>query len=168
MKTHPGFFKSVIATGLFTSAIALASAAPDCLDSQGQALKIDDAQVLVWKQTTPNQTLKRAHVSGPVTALYPDHSGHNHFEIKIGSNAGETLEVVYNISFGQLTGLKIGDEVEACGDYITSNAPTSQYPASPDNAIIHWIHRNPSGRGHASGFTLVNGILFGQGNGTGG
>lgn len=145
---------------------ANAAAIPDCLSSDG-AIPIDNQHVLDMKTSTPNQYLARAHVSGTIENIYADEHGHNHFEIRIGSADTDTLEIVYNISFGQLPALRDGMTVEACGDYITSDAPTSQYPVSPDNAIMHWVHRNPKGRGHASGFLVIDGALYGQGNGSG-
>jgi len=138
-----------------------------CPDNNGNNIPINNSQVLQWKTSTHNQFLARAHVKGVVMDVYPDHSGHNHFAIDLDSNPNDGLEVVYNISFGDIPGVNVGDMVEACGDYITSDEATSQYPASPMGAIIHWIHRNPSGQGHPSGFLIINGQLYGQGNGEG-
>ncbi len=153
---------------LVSPALASTPPVPACL-GHGQLIEVDDAQVVQWKATTPNQTLKRAHVDGTLTRLYPNHSGHAHFEIQVGPASTDTLEVVYNVSFGALPALHVGMRVEACGDYITSNAATSRYPASPDGAIIHWIHRNPSGQGHDSGFLILDGALFGtSASGSGG
>ena len=149
-------FFAITATG----SIALAGS-PDCLD-QGKPISIDDQQVLTWKTTTANQFLARGHVLGKIKALYPDHSGHNHFAIQIGPLETDLLEVVYNISFASLPQLSEGMTVEACGDYITSNAPAAGYPASPDGAIIHWLHRNPSGHGHDAGFVAIDGIVYGD------
>ena len=156
---------SALASG---SSYASVSPAPACLGSGGQEIPSDDSVVMQWKSTTPNQTLKRAHVTGVLTAVYPDRNGHNHFSIRIGTTSSDTLEVVYSQSFGALTQVHVGMAVEACGDYITSNAATAQYPASPDGAIIHWIHKNPSGHGHPSGFLMLDGQVFGQGAGQGG
>lgn len=114
------------------------------------------------KQSTPNQYLARAHVEGVVRQIYPEKNGHTHFEIALGPNPGDTLEVIYNSSFGSLPELDVGLKVEACGDYITSYASTHMYPASPDGAIIHWVHGNPSGHGHPSGFLVIEGVLYGQ------
>ena len=156
----------IFACSLFSSLICLSAGAagfaPPCLDNRGQLIGVDDPQVLIWKRSTPNQTLERAHVSGVVTAVFPDRNGHNHFQIQIGPNSSDVLEVVYSQSFGPLPPVRIGMSAEACGDYITSDAPTAQYPASPDGAIIHWIHRNPSRHGHPPGFLTLNGQVFGQ------
>ncbi len=144
--------------------ISWADAVPACL-SKGVNLQINNAQVIQWKSSTQNQFLARAHVKGSLTRIYPDHSGHHHFEIQLDNNAQDTLEVVYNEGFGATPAVRVGDMVEACGDYITSDAPTSQYPASPDGAIIHWIHNSPNPASHPSGFLMINGVLYGQGPG---
>ncbi|MGK5090317.1 DUF3465 domain-containing protein [Bdellovibrionota bacterium FG-2] len=142
----------------------IADAIPNCM-SGTKVLENNNEQVLIWKSNTANQFLARAHVAGPITRLFADKNGHNHFEIQLGTGTDETLEVIYNKSFGTLPKLHLGMEVEACGDYITSTAQAGSYPPSPDGAIIHWIHRNPSGHGHDSGYLAIDGTLYGQGNG---
>lgn len=141
--------------------------APNCLGSQGQSLPEMDAQVILWKTTTPNQFLARAHIVGAISDIYPDHNGHTHFAVIFNARPQDNLEIVYNQSFGMLPHLAVGMTVEACGDYITSDAPTTQYPASPAGAILHWIHRNPKGAGHPSGYLMINGSVYGQGSGSG-
>ena len=150
---------------LIHSSLALTTVFPNCLDASGNTIGINNTQVEQWKTTTQNQFLSRAHVEGVVMDIYPDHSGHNHFSIALDNNPNEGLEVVYNSSFGALPAIKIGMKVEACGDYITSNAPTDQYPASPVGAIIHYIHKNSNPKGHKSGYLAIDGQLYGQGSG---
>jgi hypothetical protein len=133
----------------------------DCLD-HGRSIPVDNAQVLNWKKTTPNQFLARGHVNGRVTRVFPDRSGHDHFEISLGDGSKDNLEVIYNKEFGDLPQIQAGMNVEACGDYITSIAQAGPYPPSPSGAIIHWVHLNPSGRGHDSGFLIIDGVLYGQ------
>ncbi len=142
-----------------TTGVSAGHATPECRDHQ-TVLPVDNAEVIHWKSTTPNQTLERAHVSGTIDRIYSKENGHEHFEIQIGPGSSDTIEVVYNISFGSLPELQVGMTVEACGDYITSNQATSQYPASPSGAIIHWIHRSNSKK-HDSGFLLINNVLYG-------
>jgi hypothetical protein len=144
-----------------------ANSAPPCFGNGNQELPIIDGQVVQWEHTTPNQFLARAHVAGPIVQTYPDQNGHTHFEIRIGNGPDDLLEVIYNQSFGPTPEPRIGMSVEACGDYITSDAPSGPYPASPAGAIIHWIHANPSGRGHAPGYLIMDGQLCGQGHGEG-
>ena len=156
----------LVLSGLVFSSFALADVIPECM-SHGTAIPVDNQQVITWEKSTANAFLARGHVSGTIDQLFPDRNGHNHFEITIGPNPTDKLEVVYSIAFGPLQPLAVGMTVEACGDYITSTAQTGSYPPSPSGAIIHWIHRNPSGHGHDSGFIVVNGTLGGQGNGQG-
>ncbi len=156
---------------VFTSlALVLTATASDAIPAciaVGRNLGVNNSQVSGWKRTTKNQFLARAHVHGRLTKVYPVKNGHDHFEIEFDGATRDVLEVVYSLDFGNLPKLALGMEVEACGDYITSNAATNQYPPSPDGAIIHWIHRNPSGKGHDSGYLVLDGRLFGQGSGQG-
>ena len=132
-----------------------------CLDEKGAVLPVNNDEVLTWKAKTPNQWLSRGHVTGILTKVYPDRNGHKHFQIQIGHLESETLEVVYNDSFGHMPELKEGMSVEACGDYITSNAPTTKYPEhSPDDAIIHWVHKSTS-KNHYNGYVILDTKLYG-------
>jgi hypothetical protein len=165
MKTKQLFVSVMMGLGLLMSAASFA-ATPECVDDQGNLLPLNDAQAIAYKTNTPNGSTSRVHVSGPITQVYAIESGHNHFEISLGNASGDTLEVVYNISFGALPALKTGMKVEVCGDFINSYAPENGYQASPDGTIVHWIHKTDS-KNHPAGFTIVNGVLYGQGNGSG-
>ena len=145
----------------FTSTFA--ESLPHCLSQDGNELPIDNNSVLNLEHTTQNQYKTQSHVAGVVSDVYPDHSGHQHFAIKFNGNEGQ-IEVIYNTVFGSLPAIRIGMPIEACGEYITSNAATSQYPASSNGAIIHWVHINPNqGKdSHPSGFLVVNNTLCGQ------
>ncbi|MEK6705358.1 MAG: DUF3465 domain-containing protein [Bdellovibrionota bacterium] len=128
----------------------------------GQNLQINNKQVLHWKRTTQNQFRERGHISGMVVEIFPDRNGHEHFVVNIGSYFEDTIEVIYNQDFGALPGLKIGMRAEACGDYITSIAQSGPYPPSPVGGIIHWVHKNPSRKGHDPGFLILDGKIYGQ------
>lgn len=158
------FASSLVGVLSLLSSLSFAQT-PNCLGAQGQTLPVNDSQVITYKSTTPNQFLARAHIQGILQHAYADKTGHSHFEVKIGAGPKDNIEVVYNQSFGALPQLAPGMVIEACGDYITSNAATSQYPASPDGAIIHWVHRSTGN--HASGYVVAGGILCGQGAGDG-
>ena len=145
---------------LFTTATALAS--PPCPDGMGGELAINNEQVLTWKKSTPNQFLSRAKVKGVVQDLYPARRTHYHFQMKIGPKETDTLEVIYNISFGEINRIVPGMNVVACGDYITSNAPTDVYQPSPDGAIIHWLHRSPRPNRHPHGYLELDGVVYGD------
>ena len=128
-----------------------------CLD-HGKSLEVINDQVIVWKSSTANAFLARARIEGTVDQVFPDHSGHRHFSLKIGPKATDHIEVIYNLSFGNLPTPTIGMTAEACGDYITSIAQTGSYPPSPDGGIIHWVHRSP--HGHEAGYVILNGIKY--------
>ena len=124
----------------------------------GKSLDVINQQVITWKSSTSNAFLARARIQGTVDQVFPDHSGHRHFSLKIGPNPTDHIEVIYNLSFGKLPVPTIGMTGEACGDYITSIAQTGSYPPSPDGGIIHWVHRSP--RGHEPGYVILNGIKY--------
>lgn len=155
----------LVTLGLIVGSLALADNMPVCM-AGGQTLAVNNSQVINWKTTTRNQFQSRGHVQGKLINVYPDHSGHNHFEVQIGSNQSDTIEIIYNQSFGAIPTIAPGADVEACGDYITSNAPTGHYPASPDGAILHWVHAATSS-GHPSGFVAIDGVVYGQNAGPG-
>lgn len=135
-------------------------AAPECV-AYGKVISANNEQVIRWKKSTANQFKERGHVLGIVTKIYDDRPSHDHFQIQLAQEPGATLEVIYNSAFGALPELQVGDKVQACGDYITSTAQSGPYPASPDGAIIHWVHRNPRPSGHDHGFVIVNDRLYG-------
>lgn len=154
---------SVITTFTLIFTVQAFAETPLCM-SEGQPLPINNEQVLNWKHTSRNQFKSRGHVEGTVGAVYKDVTGHRHFQIVIGSNANDTLEVIYNQKFGKIpaSALQKGARVETCGDYITSNQRAGRYQPSPDGAIIHWVHEATNGR-HASGYVMIEGQLYGYG-----
>jgi hypothetical protein len=151
---------ALILTVVFASA-ALGDVIPDCMSNAG-AITVDNQQVIDWKSSTKNQFQARAHVKGTIDRIFPDHSGHHHFEITIGPDSGDVLEVIYNEDFGPAPEAEVGMTVEACGDYITSIAQSGPYPPSPSGAIIHWVHMAPNLNKHPSGYLVMDGVLVGQ------
>jgi hypothetical protein len=146
---------------VFCGTAFAAQTAPVCM-GHGQVMPVNNAQIAKFKTTTPNGYHDRGHVSGKVTAVFKNATGHNHFEITLdGVATPTTLEVVYDMKFGGLSPIAPGMQIEACGDYITANAFFHGYKPSPDGAIIHWVHRADHG-GHDAGFVIVNGEVFGQ------
>jgi hypothetical protein len=162
--------KRILSALILVATLVLNSAAHardnfPCLDENRQELPVINEQVLRWKAQTPNQYQARARIRGIIRDVYPNRNGHYHFNALIGPKEKDTIEVVYNISFGEVDNIVPGLTVEACGDYITSNAPTQVYQPSPDGAIIHWIHRSPNTRRHLHGYMKINDVLYGQGPG---
>lgn len=153
-------------TGLFfffflSSVIAFADNTPDCLMDKGTDLPVNNEQVLEWKIKTKNQFHSRGHIKGRLTKTYSDKTNHLHWQVQIGPKDTDTIEVIYNKDFGKVTQFAVGSEVEACGDYITANKKSNGYPASPDGALVHWIHMSPSPN-HLHGYMMVDNAVHGQ------
>lgn len=153
---------ATIALLIFSFNLFASSEKPACL-SKGKEIKINNEEVLNWKANTKNQFHSRGHVEGTLLYNYPDRSGHYHYQVQIGENNKDTIEIIYNKSFGKISQPALGSRFEACGDYITSNAPGGGYPASPDGAIIHWVHKSNS-KSHDSGYVVINGVVYGLKN----
>ncbi|MGZ3725940.1 MAG: hypothetical protein ACXWQQ_09065 [Pseudobdellovibrio sp.] len=154
-------FLFVSAMVLVLSAQAQQQQPPDCLSGKS-VLAINNDAVLNWKATTKNQYLNRGHIKGTLVRDLPDQSGHQHFEVRIGDKPNDLIEVIYNIEFGTIGLTAPGDSFEACGDYITANAAAGGYQPSPDGAILHWVHLSDNTKSHASGYVMINGVLYGQ------
>ena len=147
---------------IFISSLTFAQTQiPNCM-ARGKIMPIDNATVLKWKHTSANQFRSRGHILGTVVRVYPDHTGHHHNEVQIGSTANDYVEVIYNEEFGIVPQASPGAKFEACGDYITANKSIGRGPPSPDGALIHWVHRSNDVVAHDSGYIVVNGILCGQ------
>lgn len=131
-----------------------------------EPLPVMNEQVLAWKVNTPNQTLKRARVSGVLVKVVQSRKSHEHFEVRIGEGERDSIEIIYNSDFGDMSDLRPGAQVDACGDYITARASNGRHPPSPMGAILHWVHFNPGDRDggrHEHGYVWIDGVLYGHG-----
>lgn len=152
-----------------TQSLSTALTAPPCQDKRSnRQLEQMNPTVLEWKKTSANQYLARARINGVYMGELRNRDSHKHWSIQIGPDATDKIELIYNKSFGDLPSseeLRIGEPIEICGDYITSNAPTGRYEASPLGAIIHWTHINPGDRdggAHEHGYVMLMGRIFGH------
>lgn len=134
-------------------ALFLNTQAPPCQDFEGNILPVNNAQVLYWKSNKPNQYLDRGHIKGIIGTVYKGKPSHDHFQAIMDNH--DTIEIIYNVSFGKLPAIKSGMTVEACGDFINSFASTPKYPPSPDGAILHWVHRSNNNK-HPHGYLRIN------------
>ena len=150
-----------IALFMILGSLAQADATSPVCTSNHQPLPVNNDQIIKFKSQTPNGYHDRGHVTGKVTQIFPDATNHNHFEITLLATPATTLEIIYQQSFGRLPDLQVGDSIEACGDYITSNDNFNGYKPSPDGAIIHWVHRGSGHEAHDDGYVMVNGVVFG-------
>jgi hypothetical protein len=128
---------------------------PLCFDGDNE-VQVDNEQILKYKRDTRNQFQARGYIQGKILAMPDVINDHDHFAISIGSGPRDTIEVIYNRDreFGPMPNVNVGDEIVVCGDYITSSAKSGRYEASPQGAIIHWVHYNPGNRNskHEHGF----------------
>jgi hypothetical protein len=170
MGFHKGVFLALVLAALPVSARASSGDnLPPCVDKQGNSMNYNNGQVLKWKTSTPTGYLDRAFIKGTLVGVIDHGPDHLHVDVFLGQTDGNSsghkndLEVIYNQEFGAVDGstLTPGMEVIACGDYITSNQPNHGYPASPLDAILHWIHKSNTDR-HASGFLMIDGVMYGQ------
>lgn len=132
-------------------ALLLLPIAHTCLNFDGTPLQVNNQQMTWLEVNMPNQWEGRGHAQGTIGTVYPDRNGHKHFQ---GVITGGTVEIVYNLDFGTLPPIRTGGMFEACGDFIVSTEPTAQYPASPDKAVLHWVHPSNDPR-HPSGFLII-------------
>ncbi|MFN3455326.1 MAG: hypothetical protein ACK41T_10240 [Pseudobdellovibrio sp.] len=130
---------------------------PPCLDKSGSHIPINNEEIINWKKTTQPQFKDRGHAKGTLLKVYNDKTDHDHFQIQIGPESNDVVEIIYNAEFGTLPELKSNMQIEVCGDYITTKK--SGYGASPDGAIIHWVHMSNSGN-HPSGYVTIDGIVY--------
>jgi hypothetical protein len=151
----------ILCVGLLFTFSLLADEAPDCL-AKGKKVSINNPEILQLKVRSQNGFLSRGHILGRLARRYSKKSGHDHFSVLIGKSQTDTIEVIYNDDFGALPPLRAGMVVEACGDYITSNKPKGHYPASPDGAILHWVHATQGASSHEDGYLMIDGNLQGQ------
>ncbi len=144
---------------------AEAAGRPACLDKNKKALPApNNAQVLSWKESTPDQYQDRALVVGKLVGVLLDRASHLHLEIDIGGPGApqarnQRIEIVYNKDFGSVTDYRTGSEVYACGDYITTKGGNKP---SVTGAIVHWVHMSPDQNRHSNGYLMIDGKLHGQ------
>ena len=135
--------------------------------NQGQVLPVMNEQALQWRETQASGFKTRALISGTVDEVFPDQTGHRHFSLKVGPNPGDHIEVIYNESFGAMPLPQTGEEAQACGDYIVATQQNGGYAASPDGALVHWVHKNTDHSSHDNGYVVLNGVVYGNENGYG-
>ncbi len=91
------------------------------------------------------------HGFGKVFRLLPDDTeGTTHQKFLLRLDDGSSLLVAHNTSLApRLNGLKPGDIVEFCGEYVDNDR----------GGLVHWTHRDPRGR-HAHGWLRHNGKIY--------
>ena len=91
------------------------------------------------------------HGFGKVYRILPDdNEGTTHQRFLLRLDDGSSLLVAHNTSLApRLNGLKPGDVVEFCGEFVDNDK----------GGLVHWTHHDPRGR-HAAGWLRHNGMIY--------
>jgi hypothetical protein len=171
MKTLP-FLAAALLSLLSAVAFADKAAPITCPQKKtGGEIAINNEQVLQWMKDSAKQFIRsRAHIEGKVTKVLPSdrvkspgkepdkyRSKHQRFEVKIGPDKYDVIQVFYNGRYSPKPALKKGDKVEACGEFAVdrSGAPSQNF------AVLYWVHAAQA-YPHAEGFVNAEGKVFGQ------
>src|SRR6266550_1199713 len=97
--------------------------------------------------------LSNVHVQGQglvTRVLADDNDGSRHQRFIIRLDSGQTILIAHNIDLAsRISSLREGDTVSFDG----------QYEWNPKGGVVHWTHRDPSGR-HPTGWLKHNGQMF--------
>jgi hypothetical protein len=111
----------------------------------------DDSDNIIRKLFDNQQSDVAVTGSGKVTRLLTDdNDGNRHQRFILELKSGQTLLAAHNIDVAtRLDGVKVGDTVEFCGEYVHNN----------QGSTIHWTHHDPDGS-HKSGRLKWNGKVY--------
>ncbi|MBC7427815.1 MAG: DUF3465 domain-containing protein [Bacteriovorax sp.] len=142
--------RSLIALLVLAVSFSASAFVPEhqCIDVKGNV--IDSSLATVTKIMHYNSNRPQIYIAGSITKVESeDHSGlpHQKFTVKVSNDIN--LEIVSNLDFGRIP-LVVGQQVSVCGEYLHVG-----------QGMVHWTHFDPHG-GHADGFTILNGILYGD------
>jgi hypothetical protein len=142
---------------------------PECLVSRNVPMTVNNEEIVRWKDSQPNQFRERGLITGRFVTFLVNKTSHLHIDVELDTppidprdKFSNHLEVIYNREFGDVTNIKPGDRVAACGDFITATKQSGPYPPSPVGAIIHWVHKSNNTRKHADGFLMINNEVYGD------
>jgi len=157
------------------SSVALAAPSPlNCTLRSGEQMQVNNEQVLQWKKTSATEFVRsRAHITGSVVKQLPPLKSsarrferepdkflklHQRYEVQIGPNKNDVVELFYNGRYEPRPALQAGDKVEACGEFVAD--ATSSSKGGPV-AIVYWVHAAKM-YPHVEGFLHSNGKTFGR------
>jgi hypothetical protein len=152
-----GFFVLLLTLPLFAANANAFTATPDCVKS-GDTLSINNTEILKLKVTTEDGTPAGAYVEGTYMKKYASSDFGRHFQMKIGPQTQDTIEVYYSDD-AKLPSLRSGDHLVVCGRYATNRNGFYGNPKSPDGAYINQTSTAWSEYAE-DGFILVNGRLY--------
>ncbi len=120
----------------------------ECRNSDGKVMNgsIEQLRAVMQKSWNRPQIL----VIGEITKILgEDHSGlpHQKFTIKVSNDI--SISIVTNLDFGRIP-IALGKTIAVCGEF-----------KKVGQGMVHWTHFDPHG-GHADGFTILDGKLYGD------
>lgn len=106
---------------------------------------------VISDRISPEASHTQIQGAGVVSRVLPDdNDGSRHQRFILHLQSGQTLLVAHNIDLApRIDNLKEGDTVEYNGEY----------EWNPQGGVVHWTHRDPSGR-HVAGWLKHDGRVF--------
>ena len=121
----------------------------ECLDQRGNPIdgSVDGLKKII---STVKDGKTQVFVTGVITNIQKeDNKGLRHQKYNINIDNQLSFLIVSNLSFGRVP-IALGKTVSVCGEY-----------KKVGKGMVHWTHFDPHGP-HADGFTLVDGVLYGD------
>jgi hypothetical protein len=142
-----------------------------CAQRSGEQIGVNNEQVLQWKNRSATEFIRsRAHVTGSVVKVLPSdkginlekdtdkfHKKHQRFQVQIGPEKTDTIEIFYNGRFTPRPALKKGDKIEACGEFAADSSANAKTPF----AVLYWTHAAKV-YPHTEGYLNSQGKTFGR------
>ncbi|MFA6235816.1 MAG: DUF3465 domain-containing protein [Bacteriovorax sp.] len=120
----------------------------ECKDRKGNVLTTNLSQII--KIMHNNDPRGQIYVTGTIAQIQAeDRNGRSHQKFILNVSKDITLSIVSNLEFGRIP-LVVGKIVSICGEFLHVG-----------KGMVHWTHFDPHG-GHADGFTILDGKLYGD------
>lgn len=139
-------------TGLLLAlSLSAFSAQPtvECKDFKGNVV---DGSITRLRSVMANHKGEKTQVlvTGTISEIKKeDNSGLQHQKYNMKVDKDITLQIVSNLEFGRIP-LVVGKVTTVCGEFLRVG-----------QGMVHWTHFDPHGP-HADGFTIVDGVLYGD------
>lgn len=146
--------KKLILTAALVAALYFGVSQPDPLrrlvDSVATEVHSDPSEVLGSAFREQKSGIQVTGEGTVTKLLADDNQGRRHQRFILALPSGQTLLIAHNIDLApRITWLKTGDTVAFHG----------VYEWNPEGGVIHWTHRDPSGR-HEAGWLKHAGLTY--------
>ena len=121
------------------------------LSMPSEAKQTFDDQASIENAYTNHRQNVQLKDHGKIEKILPDDTqGSRHQKFIVRINAHITILIAHNIDIAKrISDLKEGDNIEFYGEYEWNK----------QGGVVHWTHRDPSGR-HLAGWLKHNGIIY--------